>query len=224
MGQFTHYEHLPQMVHLQIRMFYDIEQLEQAIELNLADGKIHELLSSLYADTNNFADAQKHAALALQTNPNFALAHTSLGTAALSAQDDITAIQHFEKALQINQENGRAWLGKAMSLMLQNKLEEAEHCFKTAITHLPQHLGSYQTLAWCQIAQYNLHEAETTIRKALAVDDTFSENHGTLAVIAVMQDRLPLGHTETQIALRLDKSSFAGNYARANRTEEWQLC
>lgn len=217
-----HYATLPQMVHLQIRMLYDIEELEQAIdvakqvlEINQADGKVHELLSSLYVDNNDFASAETHAALALQTNPNLALAHTSMGTAALSKQDDLRALQHFEQALELSQKNGRAWLGKAMTFMMQNKLQEAEQSFNTAIEHIPYHLGTYQALAWCYISQGNLQKAEHTVKQALEIDDTFSENHGTLAVLAVMQGQLSLAQTEAQIALRLDKSSFSGNYARA---------
>lgn len=217
-----HYANLPQMTHLQIRMLYEVEELDQAIdiakqalEINQADGKVHELLSSLYIDNNDFSAAETHAALALQSNPAFALAHTSMGTAALSKQDDLRALQHFDQALQLNQKNGRAWLGKAMTFMMQNKLQEAEQSFNTAIEHIPQHLGTYQALAWCYISQGNLLKAEQTVKKALEIDDTFSENHGTLAVLAVMQGQLHLAQTEMQIALRLDRTSFSGNYARA---------
>jgi len=217
-----HYATLPQMVHLQIRMLYDMEELEQAIdvgkqvlEINSADGKIHELLSSLYVDNNDFSLAEKHAALALQSNPNLALAHTSMGTAALSKQDDLLALQHFEQALELNQKNGRAWLGKAMTFMMQNKLPEAEQSFNAAIEYMPAHLGTYQALAWCYITQGNLTKAESTVRKALEIDDTFSENHGTLAVLAVMQGQVSLAETEAQIAIRLDRESFSGHYARA---------
>lgn len=217
-----HYAILPQMVHLQIRMLYDLEELEQAIdiakkvlEINPADGKVHELLSSLYVDNNDFSSAEAHAALALQSNPNLALAHTSMGTAALSKQDDLLALQHFEQALALNQRNGRAWLGKAMTFMMQNKLQEAEQSFNAAIEYMPGHLGTYQALAWCYISQGNLQKAENTARKALDIDDTFSENHGTLAVLAIMQGQLALAQTEAQIAIRLDRESFSGNYARA---------
>lgn len=217
-----HYATLPHMVHLQIRMLYDLEELEQAIdiakqvlEINPADGKVHELLSSLYVDNNDFASAETHAALALQSNPNLGLAHTSMGTAALSKQDDLNALQHFDQALELNQKNGRAWLGKAMTLMMQNKLPEAEQSFNAAIEYMPGHLGTYQALAWCYISQGNLQKAEQTAKQALEIDDTFSENHGTLAVLAVMQGQLPLAQTEAQIAIRLDRNSFSGNYARA---------
>jgi tetratricopeptide (TPR) repeat protein len=218
----THYDSIPQMAHLQIRMLYDLEELEQAIdlskqvlEINPADGKVHELLSSLYIDESDFASAETHAALALQGNPNLALAHTSMGTAALSKQDDLRALQHFEQALELNQKNGRAWLGKAMTFMMQNKLPEAEQSFDAAIEYMPSHLGAYQALTWCYISQGNLQKAEQTVKKALEIDDTFSENHGTLAVLAVMQGQLSLAQTEAQLALRLDRASFSGNYARA---------
>jgi hypothetical protein len=38
-------------------------------------------------------------------------------------------------------------------------------------------------LAWCQISQNNLAAAQQTAQKALAIDDTFSENHGTLTLL-----------------------------------------
>lgn len=53
-------------------------------------------------------------ALSLQSNPNIALAHTSMETAALIKQDDLRAVQHFEQALALDQNNRSAWLGKAM--------------------------------------------------------------------------------------------------------------
>jgi tetratricopeptide (TPR) repeat protein len=226
-----HYADMPQMLHLHMRVLHELEALEDAIALGLqalslhhdadapiddaANGKVHELLSSLYVDMADFSAAQHHAALALKTNPNLPNAHTSIGTAALSTQDDQIALQHFNQAITLNQQDGRAWLGKAMALMLQNKLTEAEASFNAAITHMPTHLGSYQALAWCQITQNNLTAAQQTAQKALAIDDTFSENHGTLAVLAVMQGNIELAQREAQVALRLDKASFSGNYAQA---------
>lgn len=221
-----HYADMPQLLHLHVRVLHELEALEDAIALGLqalnlqgttdaANGKVHELLSSLYVDMADFSAAQHHAALALKTNPNLPNAHTSIGTAALSTQDDQIAIQHFDQAITLNQQDGRAWLGKAMALMLQNKLTEAEVNFNAAITHMPTHLGSYQALAWCQITQNNLTSALQTAQKAMAIDDTFSENHGTLAVLAVMQGNVELAQREARIALGLDKASFSGNYAQA---------
>lgn len=226
-----HYADMPQMLHLHVRVLHELEVLEDAIALGqqalnlhqdidtpkdiVANGKVHELLSSLYVDMADFTAAQHHAALALQSNPNLPNAHTSIGTAALSTQDDQAAIQHFNQAITLNQQDGRAWLGKAMALMLQNKLAEAEVNFNAAITHMPTHLGSYQALAWCQISQNNLAAAQQTAQKALAIDDTFSENHGTLAVLAVMQGDIALAQKHARIALGLDKASFSGNYAQA---------
>ena len=226
-----HYADMPQMLHLHVRILHELEALEDAIALglqalsltsaveasinDLANGKVHELLSSLYVDMADFTAAKHHAALALKTNPNLPNAHTSIGTAALSTQDDQIAMQHFDQAITLNQQDGRAWLGKAMALMLQNKLAEAEVNFNTAISHMPTHLSSYQALAWCQISQNNLAAAQQTAQKALAIDDTFSENHGTLAVLAVMQGDIALAQKHARIALGLDKASFSGNYAQA---------
>lgn len=217
-----HYAVLPQMLLLKIRTLYNLEELEEAIEVGKQalvsdpnNGAVHELMSSLYIDTSDFPNAQNHAKLALDINPNLGLAHTSMGTAALNMQDDATAIARFDDAIRLNMQDGRAWLGKAMAQMLQQNLIQAEISFKSAIQFMPTHLGSYSALAWCQISQQKLQEAEATVMQAMAIDDTFSENHGTLAVLAVMQGNIGRAKTLSRIALGIDKESFSGLYAQA---------
>lgn len=221
-GALEHYEALPQMLLLKMRALYELGELEaaaelgkEALEINTADGAVHELMSSLYIDLSDFTNAQHHAAQALQTNPNLGLAHTSMGTVALNMQDDATAITRFDDALRINNQDGRAWLGKAMAQMLQQNLPLAETSFMSAIQFMPTHLGTYQALAWCQIYQQKLSEAEDTTKQAMAIDDTFSENHGTLAVLSAMRGDIESAKKLSRTALGLDKASFSGLYSQA---------
>lgn len=217
-----HLQDIPQMVHLKLKVLHFLGEVTQAIELGERalslhpdDAMLHGLVSSLYIDETNFDQARSHAEQAIKTGNTIPEAHTTLGTLALSEQDDAVALDHFENAIRLKANSGRAWLGKAMAEMLQNSLESAEESFDTALQYMPNHLGTWQALAWCQLAKHDLDAAEATVRKALAIDDTFSENHGTLAVIAVLRGDTELAQQSIRRALGLDRESFSGLFAQA---------
>lgn len=215
-------QNLPQMVHLKVKVLHFLGDVEQAIELGKRvlglhpdDAILHGLMSSLYIDDTKFELAKQHAEQAILGGGAIPEAHASIGTLALSEQDDADALRHFELAIQLKSNSGRAWLGKAMAEMLQNNLETAQDSFNTALQYMPNHLGTWQALAWCQIARQDLDGAEATVKKALAIDDTFAESHGTLAVIAVLRGNIDLAQQSIRRALGLDRESFAGLYAQA---------
>lgn len=216
------FQNLPQMVHLKVKVLHFLGETEQAIELGEralsqqpGDAILHGLMSALYIDETNFALAKQHAEQAIHGGDAISEAHTTLGTLALSEQDDIDALGYFEQAIQLKSNSGRAWLGKAMAEMLQNNMETAQDSFNTALQYMPNHLGTWQALAWCQIARQDLDGAEATVKKALAIDDTFAESHGTLGVIAVLRGNIELAQQSIRRALGLDRESFSGLYAQA---------
>lgn len=215
-------QNLPQMTHLKIKALHFLGNLddaiasgEKALTIVPQDATIHGLLSSLYIDDMNFDLAKQHAEQAIASGKAIPEAHASLGTFALSEQDDISALQHFEHAIQIKPNSGRAWLGKGMTEMLQNRLEPAENTFNTALEHMPKHLGTWHALAWCQIAQHNLDDAEKTLNKAMEIDENFAETHGALAIIAVLRGNLDAAKLSIRRALGLDNQSFSGLFAQA---------
>jgi tetratricopeptide (TPR) repeat protein len=218
----THYAELPQMVHLKVKALHFMAELEQAIALcqrclqqQPQDAVLHGALSTMYIDTTEFGLAKQHAELAMQSGSPPPEAETTMGVIALSDQDDATALVHFEKAIAAKQNSGRAWLGKAMSLMMQQQLPDAEQSYNSALQYMPNHLGTWQGLAWCQIAANNLDGAEQSLQKALEIDDTFAETHGALAVIAVLRGDTQQARTLIRRSLGIDHESFSGLFAQA---------
>jgi len=216
------WQNIPQMAHLKIKTLHFLGEVQQAIELgerviklHPEDAVIHGLMSALYIDTSNFELAKQHAEQALQGGNAIPEAYASLGTLALSDQDDTHALAHFEHAIQLKPNSGRAWLGKGMAEMLQNNMEPAQKSIDSALQYMPNHLGTWQALAWCQIARQDLDGAEATIKKALAIDDTFAESHGVMAIISVLRGNLDQARESIRRALGLDRQSYSGLFAQA---------
>ncbi|MGY1489922.1 tetratricopeptide repeat protein [Methylobacillus pratensis] len=216
------YANLPQMVHLKVQVLHHLAELESAIDLAKRVSDQHDddkilygLLSSLYIDDMAFDLAKHHAEKVLAGGPGNPDAYTSLGTLALSEQDSSKAMDYFAQAIQLKSNNGRAWLGKAMSQMLQNQHHDALLSFDEALKYMPNHLGTWQAMVWCQLAQKDLEGAERSIQQALQIDPNFSENHGTLAIIQLARGNLDHAQASIRRTLGLDRESFSGLYAQA---------
>jgi len=219
-----HYLSIPAMAHLKVRALHYIAEIDEAIALgerllilNPEDAVLHGLLSTLYIDSEDFEQSKIHAeqAIALGSNLKNIDAISSLGTIALSDQDDNKATEYFDKALQLQPKNGRAWLGLGMANMLKNDLNSAEKNFEHALIHMPEHLGTWQILTWCQLAKNELVKAENTLNKSLLIDHNFAESHGVLAIIQLIKGQTDLANESVQRALKLDPQSFSGLYAKS---------
>lgn len=216
------YANFPQMVHLKVQVLHHLAELESAIDLAKRvsdqhdDDKIlHGLLSSLYIDDMAFDLAKHHAEKVLAGGSGNPDAYTSLGTLALSEQDSSKALNYFAQAIQLKRNNGRAWLGKAMSQMLKNQHHDALLSFDETLKYMPKHLGTWQAMVWCQLAQKDLDGAERSIHAALQLDPNFSESHGTQAIIHLARGNLDHAQASIRRALGLDRESFSGLYAQA---------
>jgi Flp pilus assembly protein TadD len=69
-------------------------------------------------------------------------------------------------------------------------------------------------LGWIHIMRGNVLAAQLAFQRALAVDRTFGESHGGLAVIAVLQGQELNARTSIKRALRLDPQSMSAQYAQ----------
>jgi Flp pilus assembly protein TadD len=99
--------------------------------------------------------------------------------------------------------------------MAGQKLEKAEKQLETGVLLMPGHIGSWHALAWCRIALSNLSGAEEAFEKSKSIDPNFGETYGGLAVIAVLLGDLEKARTLVRKALRLNKASFAANFANS---------
>ena len=218
---FSVYPHAPA---LYVRVLHYLGKIEEAIayaeQLNsagVAAPRLHGMLATLYMDAEDSEKARQSARKALTENPDDSDARTVLGLLALGDLDSRQAQAEFERVLRAQATHGRAMLGSGLGHMLNGDLAAATHMLEQATqsTNMREHLGTWQTLAWCHILQKNSEEAERVLRHALELDRNFAETHGGLAVVALMRGNLDSAVQSARRAAGLDPNNFSGNFAQS---------
>ena len=190
-----------------------IAQAEAVLTADPARTDLAAALATLYLDAERLDDAARMHAAAAAGGRLDAELHAVGGYLALAAEDEALARQRFAQALALRPHEGRALLGAGLAAAARNDLPEAVGRLRAAAEAMPTHLGTWNALAWMQIFSGDLDGAEASLTRANAVDATFSENHGSLAVIAAMRGQAARAQELLRTALRLDRNSFSAAYA-----------
>ncbi len=173
------------------------------------------LLALLYQDRGDNERALAYAKKTLLKNANNHEALITLATVTLDNLDLESALQQFENILHMNDNSGRSWLGKGLVELYKNNSIGAEGSLKRCVELMPSHLGSWNALAWAQVVQNKLAEAEQTLLTALETDRNFGDTHGGLACVQLMLGRIEEAAMSQRRAERLDATSFAAQFAKA---------
>lgn len=213
------------VVILLIRACHYLADMDRAIEIALhyalaypGDAQVAGMLSLLYFDNDDVpaADVWAKKSLALGGRPDFDALLAAGGTAL--AQEDADAARGFmHRAVEIQPNNGRSWLGLGMADLLEGDLGAAKDHLIQAVRHMPEHLGSQVALGWVQLLQGNVDAAEQSFLAALSADPTFGESHGGLAAVAAVRGLWEKADEFVTIARRLDPDSAAAIYPQIVR-------
>lgn len=79
---------------------------------------------------------------------------------------------------------------------------------------MPNHIGTWHALAGCPIILRQRLVATDSLDAAFQIDRNFTETHGGLAVLKIMQKRVSDAKPLIQKALRLNPESHAGRFAQ----------
>jgi tetratricopeptide (TPR) repeat protein len=120
-----------------------------------------------------------------------------------------------DMALAASPDDGRIWSAIGAATLLSGDIVRAEAAFQRACERLPEHVGSWISLAWCQIMRKDLDGAGTSLDEALARDRNFAETHGSIAVVAALQGRVGDAEQAIEKAQRLDRKGLSARYAQA---------
>jgi Tfp pilus assembly protein PilF len=99
--------------------------------------------------------------------------------------------------------------------MLGLDLDRALENLQRAVRYMPDHIGTWHSLAWCQILKRDFAGAQESFDRAMALDRTFGETHGGLAVVHILQGTPDIAEPEVRRALRLDPKCFSGRFAQS---------
>lgn len=208
-------EAIPQAAQLLVGLLHESGDLDEAAERARQLLERHPDHRGLNATVSTLAIDIEDIALARQTaeragdHPD---AQVTLATLMLSEDQREEAARTFDRVRTANPASPRAWVGHGLATLEANPRVAAQDLDHGA-SLFGTHLGSWLAAGWAHFIAGDAAAARDRFETALAIDDTFAEAHGSLAVVALMSGDLNDARRRADIARRLDRESFAGALA-----------
>lgn len=139
----------------------------------------------------------------------------TLATLALDEDRPQDAGALFDAALARDPNNPRARVGRGLVALAGEDRAGAVADLDRGAELFGDHLGSWIAAGWAHVLAGDVQTGRERFERALSVDDTFAEAHGSLAVLDLMAGDVESGRRRTEIAQRLDRTSFASALAGA---------
>ncbi|GGA15628.1 tetratricopeptide repeat protein [Dyella caseinilytica] len=206
---------------LKARILHRQKQLEAALEvLAPIDGgarlsEVQGMRALLWLDIGDTVRASAEAERALTADPDQHEAGIVRGTVALWSQQVQESTAVFERVLAKHPESGRALFGLGQDVMLRGDVPGARALLECASGYMPDHIGTWHTLAWCQLMQGDLAGAKHSFDKAFALDRTFGETHGGFALVHALRGERKEAEESIKRATRLDPQGRSARYAQS---------
>lgn len=139
---------------------------------------------------------------------------SAMGTLSLQSGDMDQAMAFFERGLAVRPDSARNLLGKGLVLMAGGEASDAARYLDRSAESFGSHLGTWIAAGWAHFADGDHARARAVFEHGLALDDTFAESHGALAVLDIVDGKIDSGRRRMEVALRLDRRGFAGALAQ----------
>jgi tetratricopeptide (TPR) repeat protein len=178
-----------------------------------ADDETRGVLALLLHDDGKHAEAMDQARRALFGSPQQLEAMLALASAQSATRDFDAAWRSFDALLRVHPDCGRARLGRGSIHLAYMRLESARYDLERAAQLTPDHIGTWHVLAWIHIMARDVAEAHLAFERALAIDRTFAESHGGLAIVAALRGQESDAEAGIKRALRLDSQCLSARYA-----------
>lgn len=210
-------DELPQAAMLKLQIMHEAGEFEEAgknAKIYLKQHNDYEpLLATISVLALDIEDEQlaRESASRAGNHPD---ALTTLATLSLGDQKNEDARQLFKKSLNINDQSPRAWIGLGLTDIATGDHKNASRSLDKGAAMFGDHLGSWIAAGWSHLFAQDIESANARFEKALQLDQNFSETHGSLAVIDVMEGNIESAKRRIAVAMKLDKKCFAASYAQ----------
>jgi tetratricopeptide (TPR) repeat protein len=175
------------------------------------DADLMSALSVAALDNEDIELARAYAEKAGDTHEGL----STLGLLALGDQDLTQSTSLFDQALEVFPDSARALMGKGLTLMLSEQPDKAAPLIDRSAEIFVDHLGTWITAGWAYFAKGDMATARQRFEHALALDDTFAESHGALAVLDIVEGNIDSARRRADVALRLDRECLSAALARS---------
>ncbi|MBX8495392.1 lipopolysaccharide assembly protein LapB [Pseudomonas cichorii] len=136
-------------------------------------------------------------------------------------QNNITASRSaWLHTVKTHPECGRAWSGLARLEFNELEFDAAQEHLKTAVQFMPDHIGTWHLLAWIYILRKDSAQARQALNRSYALDRTFGETHGGLAIVDIMDGMKESARKGIRRALKLKPDCLSARYAEALLLQE----
>jgi len=211
-------EALPQAAALDVQLRHAAGDFDEAF----ARGKGH---LERYPDDRLLAAAMSVLALDMEDRelaaacaakaPDHPDALATLGTLALDDNDAAGAMALFNEALARNPDRARAWVGRGLAELLIGQTDKAPADIDRGAELFGSHLGSWIAAGWAYFVNGDMATSRQRFEHALALDPTFAETHGSLAVLDLLAGDMDSARERAKVAARLDRQSYSAALAQA---------
>ena len=204
--------HTPPMAALLVRSLHHLERLDEAVavgdqwEGRSDDPDLWSALATAALDHSDLERAARWAPRGAATSEGQA----ALGLLAVAEGRSSEARRFFAEALKLRPDSARGRLGLGAVLLSEHAPADAAREFDAAAGIFADHLGSWIAAGWAWLLAGEPAIARERFERVIALDDTFSEAHGGLALLDYQEGRLDEARRRAGIALRLDRQSMGG--------------
>lgn len=207
---------LPQAAELEVSLLHQLADFERAEERARALIVVHPDHRGLNAAVSTLAMDIEDVELAMATAKkagDHPAALVTLGTLVLGEEDPQQAAEIFDAALQRDPRSPRALVGRGLARLLAGDQLQAAQEIDRGAEGFGDHLGSWIAAGWAYVVAGDRAAGRARFEKAIAIDDTFGEAQGSLAVMELLDGDIEGARRRTEVALRLDRKSFSGALA-----------
>jgi tetratricopeptide (TPR) repeat protein len=202
---------------LKIHVMHHLEMFDEALaegerltQRHPGDQALSGALATLAMDAERTDLALAYAKRA----PDDAEGQSALGMLTLGSFEAGRSLAMFDAAIARAPDNPRAWVGKGLGLVVTGDTKAGAAALDKGAVLFQTHLGSWIAAGYAHFANGDNAKARASFERAMAIDDTFAECHGGIAVLDVLDGRIAEAERETDIALRLDKACLGGTLAK----------
>jgi tetratricopeptide (TPR) repeat protein len=207
----------PQGATLRVRSLHHLQRLDEALALGDAwdgrsdDPNLWAALATVALDADDLDRAERWAPRGRAT----AEGQAALGMVAMADGRNADAFARFEQAVAQRPDSPRGLLGLGAVLLTEDRPVEAATHLDAAAGIFGDHLGSWIAAGWAWLLAGEPAKARERFDRVVALDDTFSEAHGGLALLDLREGDTEAARRRAEIAVRLDRQSLGGRLVQS---------